>query len=161
MSFTIKQLTVNTSTRLLVKDSSLRAISPSQRPRLTVGETCVLAFSLVDALGAPVVLAAGDAFELAVDNAREIRATNAVMAYSGNALVDIPGDWAAIDRATGKISVRLACTSDLFASRVDDADGEEDVWLQLRLIPSGATNGCTLLQDTAVAVANVISKYII
>jgi hypothetical protein len=82
------------------------------------------------------------------------------MAYSDNSMFDIAGQWSAIDRATGKISVQVACTSALFASRTDDADGDNDCWLQIRRIPNGETAGTTILLDKCRCIDAVIGPTI-
>jgi len=92
MSFTLKLLTVNINTRRIVRDAvSLADISYDEQPRFYVDETTVLGMSFVDKDGNPVVFAAGDTFELAIDDGLSVRATNNVMAYSDDDLFDVAG----------------------------------------------------------------------
>jgi hypothetical protein len=161
MSYSLQLLTVNVNTRRIVRDAaSLLEIAYDDQPRFYVDETTVLGMSFVDKDGAAIVFDAGDTFELAIDDGLSVRATNNVMAYSDNAMFDIAGQWADIDRATGKISVQVDCDRALFASRTDDADGDNNAWLQIRLIPNGETAGSTICLDRCRCIDAVIGPTI-
>jgi hypothetical protein len=71
-----------------------------------------------------------------------------LMAYSDNDEVDVAGDWADIDRATGKISIRLNCLTDSFDRKITASTANDLLsYLQIRRYPAGETQPTTMLQD--------------
>ena len=153
-------MTVNPLKRQWITSAGDQA--PLQRsaiPQLYSRETAILALSFVDNEGNAYPLAADDEFELAIDDdRRHVTDTSDLMAYSDDTQVDIAGDWADIDRATGKISIRVDCSRTLFEDRINAEF--EDCWLQVRLTPSGLSNATTMVQDLARCHDNVINRYI-
>jgi hypothetical protein len=81
-----------------------------------------------------------------------------LMVYSSNALVDVAGDWASINRSTGRISVRLNCNTESFERKIAAAaaSGDMPAYLQLRRTPGGETDYSVLLQDICMTRKGVI-----
>jgi hypothetical protein len=89
-----------------------------------------------------------------------VRVEDDLMAYSDDTQVDIAGDWADIDRATGKISIRINNLTDSFFRKIDEADtnGQLLTWLQIRRVPNGETAYSTMLQDWCYSYESVIGS---
>lgn len=68
------------------------------------------------------------------------------IAYSDNSLVDISNDWADIDRATGKISVRVNFNTTKFSRYVTSL--QTTGYIELIRYPVGLSAPSRLLQDT-------------
>lgn len=136
-------------------------LSGANLPQLFGREVAVMCLKFINTDGTPYVLAADDEFTLSIDSTRrEVTDTNDLMVYSDDTQVDIAGDWADIDRATGKISIRVDCTRQLFDDRITSADGSQQCWIQVTLTPNGETNHSTVLQDSVFCNDNVINRYI-
>lgn len=73
--------------------------------------------------------------------------------------VDIAGDWDDIDRATGKISIRISCNDDSFSDKLADyTSGRAQINLQVRRYPDGETEPSTILLDYCYAQDTVLSN---
>jgi len=80
-----------------------------------------------------------------------------LMAFSDDDEVDVAGDWASIDRATGKISIRLNCLTDSFSRKIAAITANELLsYLQIRRYPDGETQPTTMLQDWCYTAKSVI-----
>ncbi len=79
-----------------------------------------------------------------------------LMLYAGNGAVDIPGDWSEIDRAAGKISVRVSAIADAFSAKLDSSTGEAKLKMELRRYPAGSSSPSCMYRDGALAYASVI-----
>jgi hypothetical protein len=147
--------------QFVISDSpSLSVIAPGDRPPFNYNETAILCLSFVKDDGTAYPLEATDEFILSIDSTpRNVTDTADLMAYSDNTQVDIAGDWADISRANGKISIRVDCSRDLFESRITDADGSQDVFIQVVLEPTAQDNYSAAVGDKVIASKNVISKY--
>lgn len=69
--------------------------------------------------------------------------------------VDIPGDWSEIDRATGKVSFRIDCSSTVFLDKLEeeglDNNNQLSVILEIKQYISGETVPVVLCQDIVYA----------
>lgn len=90
----------------------------------------------------------------------EVQVQDDLMAYSDDTQVDIAGDWDDIDRATGKISIRINCLTDSFLRKIaeGDANGQLLTWLQIRRVPNGETEYTTMMQDYCYSYDSVIGS---
>ena len=78
-----------------------------------------------------------------------------LMVNANDAQVDIAGDWADIDRATGKVSFRVDCSSIVFLDKLEeeglDANSELLVNFEIKRYLSGEEIPVVLCQDTVYA----------
>jgi len=90
----------------------------------------------------------------------EVQVQDDLMAYSDDTQVDIAGDWADIDRATGKISIRINCLTDSFLRKIAEGDtnGQLLTWLQIRRVPNTETEYTTMMQDYCYSYNSVIGS---
>lgn len=164
MSFTRIEQFIRIPTRTWVSSDDINnqtELTGVALPNLYGREIAIVCLKFIDANGDPYALEADDEFELSIDSTRrEVTNTDDLMAYSDNTQVDIPGDWADVNRTAGKISIRVDCTRQLFDDRVTEADGSQECWMQVTLTPNGETNHSTVLQDLTICNDNVINRYI-
>ncbi len=126
MSYRKIFLTVNPESGTLINPADG---SSASMPSLYYGETAVLCISFLDGGLNIYPLAGSDTFELAADN-DFVHGSDPLMIYSGNDMVDIPGDWNNISRESGRISVRVNCMTDGFATKLG---ASESIYFNLEL----------------------------
>ena len=126
MSYRRIFLTVNPESGTLINPADG---SSASMPSLYYGETAILCISFLDSGLNIYPLAGSDTFELAADN-DFVHGSDPLMIYSGNDMVDIPGDWNNISRESGRISVRVNCMTDGFATKLGAA---ESIYFNLEL----------------------------
>jgi hypothetical protein len=88
-----------------------------------------------------------------------VKVMDNLMFYFDNDDVDIAGDWADIDRAQGKISIRISTLSDAFSEKLaDSTTGREEIDMEIRRYPVGESTPSTMLLDYAYAQATVVNR---
>jgi len=162
MSYAKQLLIVNLDTRKVCKSATMRMTDPAAegRIRLYDREMRVLCLTFVNGDGSAAAFPAGASYDFAVDYTRGAKAEAALMAFTDDAHINDLADWADADPTAGKIGVLVDCATDEFAAGLDTIDGEQTIWCQLRMFPSGETNHSTLLMDFGMAYSNVIGKYV-
>lgn len=145
-------ITVNIYTGTIMQpgDATKIATKDSDKPQFHYGDKVVLCVSFVDNDGEAVALGVADSFEASLDT--NFLHTDELMAYSANSQVDISGDWADIDRATGKISIRLDCETTGFAAKLS-ATQNIAPYLEIKRYVDG--DGATVCQHKIVGKNNV------
>ena len=125
MSYKKILITVNAETGVIV-DSSREAVRDAYLPQLYYGEIVIVCVSFVDSLGVAYPLNDTDLFELSIDKDFVHTITGGgddpLMAYSGNDMVDISGDWTSISRIGGKISIRVDCMTEGFLQKIASSE---------------------------------------
>ena len=92
-------------------------------------------------------------------NGDVVKVTDNLMFFFDDDDVDIAGDWADIDRATGKISIRINCGSDSFAEKLADSGLDKvEINIEIRKYASGESVPSTMLLDYAYALATVVDR---
>lgn len=79
-----------------------------------------------------------------------------LMFYSGNDQVDISGDWDDIERASGKISIRIDATADAFKDKIESLISK-DVYFEVRRYPLGGSTLSTICHDMLTAENSIIN----
>jgi len=159
MSYTRVEITVSSNSRTIVDIETGVALALSQRPSFHYGEILVLCVSFIDANLAPYALDSGDTFECSLDSdfvhfLGSPSVSDPLMAYAGNDAIDIAGDWDDIDRAQGKISIRLDCLTSGYLAKAG-AKQVIPAYLEIRRFPVGTGRSTGMLLDTVEAYNSV------
>lgn len=158
MSATQKWLYIDVGNRQLVRSGV--NMTPIGIPVFNAGSEVVLCCNLLRPNGAAYPLAAGDEFVCGIDLVKQDKTdTSDLMAYADDTAVDIAGDWSAINRSYGMISIRLSCDDDNFWDRIPTDEGKITAYLHIRMTPSGESNSTTILFAKIVASTSVLSKF--
>lgn len=128
-------------------------LSSDKKPKLKLGEKVILCLSLFDNTGTALALNAGDTFDIGADN--NFNHTDDLCLYADNTAVDVAGDWDYIDRATGKISIRLTVDSVSLRSKLSTSETLSSVKIQLRRFEVGTGDQSDYLLDE-ITLQNVV-----
>lgn len=80
-----------------------------------------------------------------------------LMFYSGNDQVDVAGDWIDIDRAAGKVSIRVDATGDRFKEKITSSTGSQEIYVEIRRYVAGSATPSLMYGDRAFAQNTVIN----
>ncbi len=145
-------LTVNAETGKIV-DSAGSELSSSFWPAVSYGEKVIFCLSFVDSDSNVYPFNADDVFEFSMDKdfVHEVSGEDdPLMAYSNNDEFDVADDWADIDRASGKISVRGDFLTTGYLEKIG-SNQQIIVWLEAKRYLSGQTTPSVIMQSRGYA----------
>jgi len=146
MSYKKILITVNAETGAIVDAADiLNSIRDAYRPKLYYGETVIFCISFIDATGAAYALNDTDLFEFSMDK-DWIHGDDPLMAYSGNDMVDVSGDWTGISRTGGKISIRVDCLTEGFLEKIGSEENAP-AYIEIKRYVSGSAYPSEFLRD--------------
>jgi hypothetical protein len=107
-------------------------------PSINYKEQPLLLLHLVRAdLTAYTGLLATDVFTAAIDN--DFDGTTDLMCLTSNSGINVPGDWASVSVAGGKLSIRLDAFTATFKSKLGTSSQLTNTYFELQAVPLGET----------------------
>lgn len=131
----------------------------SKLPVYYFGETVIFCISLVDSQGNAVPYLNSDTFEMSVDNNflhnDDLMAHTEGKADGTGSKVNVPGDWAAVSAANGKLSVRVDFNTVSYETKIGGAEFIQ-VRTELKKFDAGSEDPSILMQSLSTA-RNVVN----
>lgn len=131
----------------------------SKLPVYYFGETVIFCISLVDSQGNAVPYLNSDTFEMSVDNNfmhnDDLMAHTEGKADGTDSKVNVPGDWAAVSAANGKLSVRVDFNTVSYETKIGGSEFIQ-VRTEIKKFDAGSEDPAILMQSISTA-RNVVN----
>jgi hypothetical protein len=131
----------------------------SKLPAYYFGETVIFCISLLDSDGNAVSYLASDTFEMSVDNNflhnDDLMAHTEGKADGSDSKVNVPGDWADVSAANGKLSVRVDFNTVSYETKIGGSEFVQ-VRTELKKFDAGSEKPAILMQSLSMA-RNVVN----
>jgi len=131
----------------------------SKLPVYYFGETVIFCISLIDSQGNAVPYLTSDTFEMSVDNNflhnDDLMAHTEGKADGTDSKVNVPGDWADVSAANGKLSVRVDFNTVSYETKIGGSEFIQ-VRTEIKKYDAGSENPAILMQALSTA-RNVVN----